>query len=612
MRRSVCIEVLLLLTLCACGSSDGGSDPGNDAGSPPPNSPTRFFASPTGTGSACSRSLPCGLDAIREVIQSLNVGMTGDIVIELGGGTYWLNQPFALDQGDSGSDGYKVIFTARAGEVPVFRGGVSVSEWTLYDESAGIYQAPVNETGFRQLYVNGELATRARQPNMEDPDHFGPYLSGDFSVDTSTNVISIETSNLPAVSSNLNDVELVFMPHWYHNRVRIERMEISGPTTAIWPREPERSNIFNKTAGFYAVAFYYFENAYELLDQEGEWYFDPVSSVLYYKPRADQDMASAEVVIPVIESLLTISGTSDDPIHDIEIRGITFEMTAWEYPSNNGVGFTQGNQIIEDESLAFRTPTGAVSISRAHNIRLERNVFNNIGGVAIDLGAAVKDSEIVGNKLSNTMSNGIVLGSALMANPPESEQVSRISISNNVIERVGRQNTNAQGIFASFVKDVLIEHNEIRDFGYTAIQIGQQPFGNVDVGMSNNVIRYNHIHRVMNLHDDGGGIYTLARQPGTHIFENWVHDLDRSPWASIWPIAAIYQDNFSEFITVERNVLEDNSLDIYEQTGVGAQNNDYISNDITDQAIKDNAGLEPAFADIDPSFDSGEITPQGN
>jgi hypothetical protein len=197
------------------------------------------------------------------------------------------------------------------------------------------------------------------------------------------------------------------------------------------------------------------------------------------------------------------------------------------------------------------------------------------------------------------MSNGIVLASEATANPPEEEQVSGITIANNVIEKVGRQYTNAQGILASFVRDVLIEHNEIRDFGYSGIQIGQQSFGNVEVGMSNNRVQYNHIHGVMKLHDDGGGIYTLARQQSTRIFENWVHDIKKSAWAADWPIAGVYLDNYSEFITIERNVLENNVANIYEQSGIGARNNTFISNEIQDESIKDFAGLEPAYADVD-------------
>jgi len=263
---------VLLCALCACGSDEQPFNDGDTVESARADTMVTYYVSPTGTGFVCSSVAPCGLDVIRSVVQSQNSGMTGDIVVEIAGGVYSLNQPFLLDERDSGSGGFKVIYKAAAGEVPVFRGGITVSGWTLHDSSANIYKATVTEVGFRQIYVNGDLAIRAREPNQVNQDDFGPYLTSGFSVNTSINVLSVTTSKVPTAMSNLNEVEVVFMPHWYHNRVRIATMTRGGTTTTITPREPERSNVFNKGSGFYSVSFYYFENAYELLDAEGEWY----------------------------------------------------------------------------------------------------------------------------------------------------------------------------------------------------------------------------------------------------------------------------------------------------------------------------------------------------
>ena len=52
----------------------------------------------------------------------------------------------------------------------------------------------------------------------------------------------------------------------------------------------------------------YIENAFELLDEPGEWYFDRPAKTLYYMPREGQDMAGAEVIVPRLETLLRIEG----------------------------------------------------------------------------------------------------------------------------------------------------------------------------------------------------------------------------------------------------------------------------------------------------------------
>ena len=145
--------VLSLTAFCvACG------DGGDTVESARADTMVTYYVSPTGTGSVCSSVAPCGLDVIRSIVQSQNSGMTGDIVVEIAGGVYSLNQPFLLDERDSGSGSFKVIYKAAAGEVPVFRGGITISGWTLHDSSANIYKASVTEAGFRQIYVNGDLA----------------------------------------------------------------------------------------------------------------------------------------------------------------------------------------------------------------------------------------------------------------------------------------------------------------------------------------------------------------------------------------------------------------------------------------------------------------------
>jgi hypothetical protein len=60
----------------------------------------------------------------------------------------------------------------------------------------------------------------------------------------------------------------------------------------------------------------------------------------------------------------------------------------------------------------------------------------------------------------------------------------------------------------------------------------------------------------MGLLHDGAGIYTLSRQPGTRIVENYIHDIVRSRWTGESAVVGIYLDNGSSGLTVERNVLE--------------------------------------------------------
>ena len=81
-----------------------------------------LYASPTGSGSACSSSAPCALTEARGLVESMNGSMTGDIVVYLMGGTYRLSSTFQLGPQDSGSNGYTVDWEAYPGQTPVIDG----------------------------------------------------------------------------------------------------------------------------------------------------------------------------------------------------------------------------------------------------------------------------------------------------------------------------------------------------------------------------------------------------------------------------------------------------------------------------------------------------------
>jgi hypothetical protein len=79
-------------------------------------------------------------------------------------------------------------------------------------------------------------------------------------------------------------------------------------------------------------------------------------------------------------------------------------------------------------------------------------------------------------------------------------------------------------VFAGITDGTVISHNEIRNLPYTGISIGWQ-WNPQPTPCANNIAEYNHIHHIMQVLSDGGGIYTLGRQPGTVLRYNYIHDI---------------------------------------------------------------------------------------
>ncbi len=87
-------------------------------------------------------------------------------------------------------------------------------------------------------------------------------------------------------------------------------------------------------------------NALELLDQPGEWFQEYPSGTIYYYPQAGENMETAEVIIPALETLVTIDGTLSRPVKHIQFYGITFEHTSWMRPSFQGHVTCKGISFI--------------------------------------------------------------------------------------------------------------------------------------------------------------------------------------------------------------------------------------------------------------------------
>ncbi|MDF2837347.1 MAG: right-handed parallel beta-helix repeat-containing protein [Paenibacillus sp.] len=566
-----------------------------------------YYASPTGGGTVCTLAAPCSLTGARDKVRTVNASMSGDIVIMLRGGMYALTQSLAFDYRDSGTNGHRIIWQNYAGEEPIFSGGQSLSGgWTLHDSTAGIYKKTGVTQRFRQLYVDQSPAVRARKPNATDPDTMGAYHEA-ISAGVTNKQYKINKSEI-ANWSNLNQVEMVLQPHWYHNRLRVSSFATDSDYAYVSFLAPEHNSAFTKAASFYTANAYHFENAYELLDAPGEWYLDRSSNTLYYKPRTGENMASASVIVPVVDVLLQLSGTTANPIHHLQFGGITFQHSGWDAPSSNGLVATQAASPINSLNVP-----GSVQATYGYQLRFIGNTFRQLGATGLKLGYGIKQSQVVNNVFDHIAANGVELRSPIAAS--DANLTKHILIGNNAITRVGQQYTNGIGIVGYFVQNTLIEHNEISYSPYMGIQLGGQAGCNCATGMQTNRIRANDIHHVMQLHDDGGAIYTLGRQSGTIVERNYIHDFGKSSYAMNYPVAALYLDNYSEYIRVQDNVLSaihtaSGAQMTYEQVGVGAINNLWSGNDTQNATVIGEAGIRSTYAEpsmilLEESFDAG-------
>lgn len=564
-----------------------------------------FYVDPVSGNNANTGTSPATafktLEKARQAVDLINGSMTEDITVHLRGGIHRLSSTLTLGPADSGTNGFDVVYRNYGSEVPVVNGGVDLSGgWVLHDAAKNIYKKTGVTNQFRQLTVNASSAIRARTPNQTNPDTLGPYLTM-VGIDAAAQEAIVPRAPIEGWRSvaGLASVEVVMHPHWYQYRGRIDSDASYQNATQVRFKfqSPENDSIFAKGDDFWNSASYpvpYFvENSIDFLDAEGEWFHDTATSTLYYKPRPGEYMPTATIEVPVLERLIQITGgSSTNKVRNIRFEGLTFTQTGWNGPSTKGSAMTQGSRELVQPFAKH----GAITAQFADNLDIASCKFRFLGFTAISYVKGVTGGSIRNCDFRWLSGNGIVIHDDGTKDPAEGDFCQNIRIVNNGISRFGQQYSNGIGIVSYFVKRMLIADNEICYGPYMGTQTGGQSGGHEDVGMKDNILRNNYIHHVMQFHDDGAGFYTLARQQGTHVVDNWADTIQWTELTGYYPVAGIYADNYSEFITYERNANVNCTKAINQNVSGGVQNIRLISNVTTaEPGITDYAGRKANY-----------------
>jgi hypothetical protein len=547
----------------------------------PQAAPAEFYLSPDGDDGADGtlerpwRTLAHARDRIRQMNQS----MRGDIVVYLRGGVYRLEEPFVLGPSDSGTNGYWVRYRAYANERPVLSGGVRVTGWRRHQ--GDIWKAPLKrDRKLRALYVNGKRAVMARK--SEGVVAQGGY--GTFEITGQEPWARTSGSHFAGIQfrpqdvgvyRNPQNVELVQSNVWSEPIVCVKEMFSEDGWTVAVLQQPYGAIAMNmKWVPFRATPRpdrpLFVRNAYELLDEPGEFYFDQAEQMLYYYSRGEE-MTAAKVYAPSTEGLVRIEGRSrSQRVRNIELFGLTFahddyllsslgESRGWVSVQS----LTQFTRYIQDGNWHrnhyndITIPKGTVNVCNAESIRLERNRFEHLGSaVAVNLENDVADAAVVGNVFTDLMGTSVNVGHPQHYKIGDGEQFPEgvegvcreILISNNFVRDVCLDFRQVEGMTGFFAENVRIVHNEISRTPYGGLALGWW-WGNAEIPPSktakNNAILYNRIGQTHQVLRDGGILYVLGEQPGSEIAFNYLYDGPR----------CIYPDDGSAYWRIHHNVV---------------------------------------------------------
>ena len=485
-----------------------------------------------GTGTVDS---PFGtLEQARDHLRTLELQPGQHVFVQLREGVYRLDGTVVFDAADSAPPRGSITYGAYAGEKAVVSGGVPITGWQPHEK--GVWKAEAGDLRFRQLYVNGATAIRARYPQR------GKFFRL-VRADQKRRFVVVPRAAIPEMSTGASP-EMHVKLLWAEAILRVARIApdpADASMVRLEFREPEQTGVFQRPwPKFIDNQAFHLENAPELLDTEGEWYQDNGTGTVYYRPKAGENMAEVEVIAPRLETLVALRGTPEAPVQGLKFAGLTFAHSNWTTPSggylDTQAGFAYSPPDTPRNIYDNRMP-GAFEMEFAMRSVVERCVFTQLGATALDLRRGTIGNRIVGNVFYDIAGRGITLGGFTDADieadhPLLSGRPGKISagnvLANNYIRRIGTAYPGCVGIAAGFVRDTIIENNELCDLPYTGISLGWGWRSDL-TGLRDNTVRYNHIHRVMRELTDGAGIYTLSLQPGTQIYRNHVHSCTTSP-----------------------------------------------------------------------------------
>jgi hypothetical protein len=534
-----------------------------------------YYVSPTGND-ANPGTLASPFQTLAKaqaVVRTVNSSMTGDILVTLRGGTYPLSSTLSFGVTDGGTNGFYVRYVNYTGETPLLTGGQPIGGWTVYDQAKNIWKATGVTSSFRQLYVNGTKAIRARSPNLGT----GGALNFDrfINVDKTAHDVQVASSYV-SNWNNFTKVEMHLMASWSDQTMRLASYTVSGTTAYVKFQKPEDNILFVRSFPMFAITAagkgqcLYFENALEFLDSPGEWYLNDSTHTLYYMPRTGENMASATVVAPILQTVLSVGGSSTTlQAGYLWFQGLAFAHSTYMRPSSAGlldnqagifnVAPTQGN------TLYFGRPAAGVVVTNANHIHFEGDIFAQMAATGLDFISGTHDDKIIGNVFTDIGGSGISLGKFsadtateghIAYNPTDKNEIcTNDTIMDNYITNVTTEIQGTCGIVAGYPRFIDIEHNEVSNTNYTGISVG---FGwtSTPNAMTNNKINYNDVHNVCNFLADGGGIYTLSNQgTGSEEEYNYIHDYATKPTWADYDDHGIYMDQETSGYTVSNNVL---------------------------------------------------------
>ena len=480
--------------------------------------------------------------------QSLN--SKGAVNVYIKNGEYFVTETYIISK-----NGRNITYKGFGNEETMLSGGTKVTDFI--HEGNGVYSANVDLEYISDIYVNDERRYVASSD----------ILLGESSILDTTNKVYgpvVKSEFLPQNLSYAEGME-IFYPAvgWRSYTLKLDAITESDGDYLFNVKEnvviADRSTYSDILIDFDERPFY-LRNSKQLLDEEGEWYFDKMQKKLYYMPYSDEDIDECEIYASgAVDTIIRLA----DGVYYRNFENLTFAHTGWKKAYENGELRWQGNeQILPANSSYGSVPhnipiPAALQASFSNYINVTNCIFKHTGGAGLVLSGTTKNNTISGNVFYDIADSSMYIG---YNNKGYKFKASNTKITNNVITDTGKKYYTASALTVYGAGSTYISHNDISDCPYTGIHIGPLMWSNEftsdstadhDIGEYSGDIHVenNSIHEIAKTNVDGGAIYTLGHNHGSTIIGNYIKN-------QYVDYSAIYNDDGSACFEIRDNVSE--------------------------------------------------------
>lgn len=390
----------------------------------------------------------------KDEVRLISSGMKGDIIIHIGAGRYFLEDTLDFTVEDSGKNGYKIIYKGDANNTPVISAGKKIEGFEKSTEYPGLYQIRLDDEEYvRSLYVNDEVRYIAKSTAMVKGVPKPDKLNTDKWYSENPNAPAGDSYNFYDPETiyqydglymskedigfydNVSDIEFCWNEEWESYYIHVKSIEpnpdndeqvIVRMDPSVWNSSRIINHINLAPRG---ERSFIIRNAMELLDEPGEFYFNRSTKILYYMPYADENMNTADVVIPGIDTIARISGNGpNDKVENITFEGIQFSHTSCNIYGEASMRIAQG--AYTDTNAGNSIVSGAVVLNYASGINFYRNHFHNTGNGGLELSNGVENSNVTGNVFTDIGAYSVGVGRPMHYD----DCVNNLSLPQNVSE----------------------------------------------------------------------------------------------------------------------------------------------------------------------------------